>query len=132
MINVLQDAVSAIREVKLGIRKEDIGMHLIRFGAAIAMYIGDCPVSMIMLIGRWLSDAFLRLICKQVMEFSQNVAKKMLSYQNISGTSPTSTQEFIQRILVSKINQTMPRREGMLVVTRSVVSGFPRSLNTIE
>ena len=37
---------------------------------------------MIMLIGRWTSDAFLRYICKQVMEFSQNVAKKMLSCQN--------------------------------------------------
>jgi len=35
-----------------------------------------------MLIGRWSSDAFLRYIRKQVMEFSQNVAKRMLSCQN--------------------------------------------------
>ena len=47
-----------------------------------AMYLGECPVFMIMLIGCWSSDAFLRYIRKQVMEFSQNVAKKMLSCQN--------------------------------------------------
>ncbi len=82
MINVLRDAVSAIREVKLGIKKEDIGTHSIRSGAAMAMYLGECPVFMIMLIGRWLSNAFLHYIHKQVMEFSQNVAKKMLLCQN--------------------------------------------------
>jgi hypothetical protein len=47
-----------------------------------AMYLEECPVFMIMLIGRWSSDAFLRYIRKQVMEFSQNVAKRMLSCQN--------------------------------------------------
>jgi hypothetical protein len=47
-----------------------------------AMYLGECAVYTIMLIGRWSSDAFLRYIHKQVMEFSQNVAKKMLTYQN--------------------------------------------------
>ncbi len=43
-----------------------------------AMYLGERPIFMIMLIGRWSSDAFLRYIRKQVMEFSQNVAKMML------------------------------------------------------
>jgi hypothetical protein len=78
MINVLQDAVSAIGEIKLVIKKEDVGTHMIRLDAAMAMYLRECPVFMIMLIGCWSSDAFLRYICKQVMEFSQNVAKKML------------------------------------------------------
>ena len=47
-----------------------------------AMYLGECAVYTIMLIGQWSSDAFLGYIRKQVMEFSQNIAKKMLSYQN--------------------------------------------------
>jgi hypothetical protein len=47
-----------------------------------AMYLGECAVYTTMLIGRWSSDAFLQYIHKQVMEFSQNVAKKMLTYQN--------------------------------------------------
>ena len=70
------------RRSKTWIQKEAVGTHLIRSGAAMAMYLGECPVFMIMLIGRWTSDAFLRHIHKQVMEFSQNVAKKMLSCQN--------------------------------------------------
>ena len=35
-----------------------------------------------MLIGHWSSNAFLRNIIKQVMEFSQNVVKRMFSYHN--------------------------------------------------
>ena len=82
MIYALRDAVGAIGEVKLGNKKEYVGTHSIRSGAAMAMYPGELPVFMIMLIGRWSSDAFLRYIRKQVMEFSQNVATRMLSCQN--------------------------------------------------
>jgi hypothetical protein len=82
VINALRDAVVAIGEHRLGITKDQIGTHSIRSGAAMAMYLGECPVFTIMLIGRWSSDAFLRYIRKQVMEFSQNVAKKMIQYQN--------------------------------------------------
>ena len=56
MINALRDAVGAIGEAKLGIKKEDVGTHLIRLGAAMAMYLEECPVFMIMLIGRWSSN----------------------------------------------------------------------------
>jgi hypothetical protein len=44
-----------------------------------------------MLIGRWSSDAFLPYIRKQVKQFSQNVAKHMLtfrSFQTIPGIAP--------------------------------------------
>jgi hypothetical protein len=82
MIHALSDAVGAIGEVKLGIKNEDVGTHSIRLGTAMAMYLGECPVFMIMLIGRLSSDAFLRYIRKQVMEFIQNVAKRILLCQN--------------------------------------------------
>jgi hypothetical protein len=82
VINTLQDAVEAIGEDRLGIKKEEVGTHSIRSGAAMAMYLGERPVYTIMLIGRWSSDAFLQYIRKQVMEFSQNIAKKMLTLQN--------------------------------------------------
>jgi hypothetical protein len=82
VINALRDSVVAIGEHRLGITKDQVGTHSIRLGAAMAMYQGECAVFTIMLIGRWSSDAFLRYIRKQVMEFSQNVAKKMLTCQN--------------------------------------------------
>jgi hypothetical protein len=73
--DALQDAVVAIGEHRLGIKNEDICTHLIRLGAAMAIYT-------IMLIGNWSSDAVLQYIWKKLMEFSQNIAKKMLTYQN--------------------------------------------------
>jgi hypothetical protein len=92
MINALRDAVGGIEETCLGIKKEDVGTHLIRSDAAMTMYLGECPVFMIMLIGRWSSNAFLRYIIKEVMEFSQNVAKRMLACQNFRHIPDIHTQ----------------------------------------
>ncbi len=82
VINALRDVVGAIGKMRLGIFKEEVGTHSIRSGAAMAMYLGDCPIYRVMLIGRWSSNAFLRYIRKQVMEFSHNVSKRMLKFQN--------------------------------------------------
>ncbi len=46
MINALRDAVGAIGEVKLGIKKVVVGTHFIRSGAIMAMYLGECPYSL--------------------------------------------------------------------------------------
>ena len=45
------------------------------------MYLGECPVYTIMMIGRWSSDAFLRYIRKQVKQFSHNVSRRMIRFQ---------------------------------------------------
>ncbi len=50
VINALRDAVCAIGKARLGISKEEVGTHSIRLGAAMAMYLGECPVYTIMLI----------------------------------------------------------------------------------
>ncbi len=57
-----------------------------------AMYLGKCPVYTVMLIGRWSSDAFLRYIQKQVMEFSHNVSKKMLKFQTTNTFQTLNTK----------------------------------------
>ena len=46
-----------------------------------AMYLGECPVYTIMMIGKWSSDAFLRYIRKQVKQFSHNVSRRMICFQ---------------------------------------------------
>ena len=75
----MKDAIIAIREDVLHIKKSEIGTHLIRSGAAMAMFLSDCSVCQIMMIGRWSSSAFLRYIRKQVEQFSHNVSKQMTS-----------------------------------------------------
>jgi hypothetical protein len=82
VINSLKDVVSAMGESCLGISKTDIGTHSIRLGVATAMYLGKCPVYTIMLVGWWSGNAFLHYIQEEVMEFSHNISKKMLSFKH--------------------------------------------------
>jgi hypothetical protein len=78
--NVLQDAVLAIGEDTLHIIANKIGTHSIRLGAAMAMFLGGCPVFLIMMIGCWSSNAFLCYIRKQVEEFNHNISHKMITH----------------------------------------------------
>ena len=55
----MKDAIVAIGEDTLNIKKSEIGTHSIRSGAAMAMFLSDCSVCQIMMIGHWSSDAFL-------------------------------------------------------------------------
>ncbi|KAL7467158.1 hypothetical protein ACHAXS_007407 [Conticribra weissflogii] len=80
MVHALCDAATAVGEDQLGFDKEEIGTHSIRSGAAMSMYLGECPVYIIMMIGRWSSDAFLLYIRKQVKQFSHNVSRWMLTF----------------------------------------------------
>ena len=79
VISALQVAVKAYGESALGIEAHEIGTHSLRSGAAMAMYLGGCPVYSIMLIGRWRSTAFLQYIRKQIAEFTFDVSQKMLT-----------------------------------------------------
>ena len=65
------------------------------------------------------------------MEFSQNVAKKMLSCQNLD-TSQTSTQERPRMTLATKTTLTMLKRGEMLVVTHVAMSGCLHLPNSTE
>lgn len=78
MIDALDVGVASVGHEKLGIRKGEIGTHSIRSGAAMAIYLGECSLYTIMMIGRWPNDTFLRYIRKQVKRFSYNVSLRML------------------------------------------------------
>lgn len=82
LIDSLRDAVIAVGEDSLGFKADEVGTHSIRSGAAMQMYLGECPVYTIMLIGRWSSDAFLRYIRKQIEQFSHNVSRRMLTFMS--------------------------------------------------
>ena len=81
LIARLRASVIAIGEDRLGFKADDIGTHSIRSGGAMQMFLGESPVYVIMMIGRWSSDAFLRYIRKQVEMFSHNVSRRMLRYE---------------------------------------------------
>jgi hypothetical protein len=76
----MKDAIQAIGKDILRIKKEEIGTHSIRLGAAMAMFLGNCSVCLIMMIGCWSSNAFLQYIQKQVKQFSHKVSKRMTKH----------------------------------------------------
>mmetsp|Transcript_26797 Transcript_26797/g.41573 ORF Transcript_26797/g.41573 Transcript_26797/m.41573 type:complete len:325 (+) Transcript_26797:1020-1994(+) len=62
----------------LGFSKDDIGTHSLRSGCAMAMHLAGIPVYMMMLIGRWSSEAFMLYIQKQVRQFACGVTASMI------------------------------------------------------
>jgi hypothetical protein len=76
----LQAAAKRIGPDVLGFSHLDVGTHSIQSGGAKAMYLVGVPVfSIMLLIGRWSSDAFLRYIRRQVLQFSAGVSTRMVS-----------------------------------------------------
>ncbi len=59
VIAAMKDSIQAIGEDVLHIKISEIGTHLIRLGAAMAMFLSDCSVCLIMMICPWSSNAFL-------------------------------------------------------------------------
>ena len=62
----LKYTVTEIEEDVLNIKAEEVGTHSLQSAAAMAMFLGGLPVYLIMLMGRWSSNAFLGYICKQI------------------------------------------------------------------
>ena len=63
----------------LGFTGRDVGTHSIRSSLAMALYLAKRPVTTIMLLGRWCSDAFLLYVRRQIQEFSAGVSADMVS-----------------------------------------------------
>ena len=82
----------SIGEGVLGIKMHEVGTHPIRLGAAIAMFLGQCLVYTIMMIGRWSNNAFLGCIRKQVVQFSHNVSTRMLHFETHSHIPDLASQ----------------------------------------
>jgi hypothetical protein len=66
----------------LGFDGTEVGTHSIRSSLAMALYLAKRPISTIMLLGRWSSDAFLLYIRRQVQEFSTGVSSDMVANEN--------------------------------------------------
>ena len=77
----LRAVVELIGEHVLGFNKEDIGLHSIRAGGAMAMFLSGVVAIIIQRVGRWSSLAFLEYIREQIESFTLGVSQKMLLYE---------------------------------------------------
>ena len=94
LLSSFRSNAASIGEEKMGFKPKDIGTHSNRCAAAMAMFMDDTPVYMIILMGRWSSEAFLKYIRRQVLEFSKGISIHMIC-NNILFTIPEhcATQE---------------------------------------
>ena len=75
----------------------EIGNKSIRSGAAMALFLADHSPSKIMILGRWLSDAFLDYIRPQVLEWTNNMSTDMVNFDSFWDlTSSANTDSLIR------------------------------------
>jgi len=79
---VIKGIVEIMGEKVLGFTKEEVGLHSIRSGGAMAMFLSGVSEIIIQRVGRWESFAFLDYIREQVENFTFGVSGKMLQSEN--------------------------------------------------
>ena len=77
----LKAIVEIIGEGNLGFAKDDIGLHSIRSGGAMAMFLSKTSTIIMMKVGRWSSEAFLEYIREQVENFTVGVSENMIKFE---------------------------------------------------
>ena len=75
----LRSVVQLIGEEVLGFTKEDIGLHSIRAGGAMAMFLSGISEIIIQHVGRWSSFAFIEYIREQVECFTAGVSQTIVA-----------------------------------------------------
>ena len=83
----LRAVVAVIGSESLGFDKDDIGLHSLRSGGAMAMFLSGISVIVIQRVGRWSSEAFLEYIREQLESFTLDVSKKMLCFEEFLNLS---------------------------------------------
>ena len=86
---------------KFGYHPMDIGTHSIRSGAAMSLFLADCSVAKIMILGRWSSSAFMRYIRPQVLEWTSGMAQLMLTtqdFRHLDSSTVASRTESLERL----------------------------------
>ena len=100
--------VKIMGENMLGFTADEMGLHSIRSGGAMAMFLSGTPVVVIMRVGRWSSDAFLEYIRDQVESFTADVSKKMIkceefvnlnmSHQHEAADDENTREDLLQNV----------------------------------
>ena len=90
----LRGIVALIGEKVLGFTKEEVGLHSIRSGGAMAMFLSNVSEIIIQRVGRWESTAFLEYIREQVENFTHGVSRRMLENENFYHLSSLSDSTY--------------------------------------
>jgi hypothetical protein len=70
-----------------GFNRMDIGTKSVRSGAAMGLFLANHSTERIMLMGRWLSQAFLVCIRPQIIEWTNNMSSDMIRLDSFTDAS---------------------------------------------
>jgi hypothetical protein len=76
---MLREFITSIDYKALGLTPKRIGLHSLRASAAMALFLNGISPYIIMLLGRWSSNAFLRYLRTQVEEFNLKLSSIMIN-----------------------------------------------------
>ena len=120
----LRSIVDLFGKVELGFGKDDIGLHSIRSGGAMAMFLSGVSEIIIQRVGRWSSDAFLEYIREQVDSFTIGVSQKMLQFERFHHLNAKENEK-------NTTDSTIAEKDGALQIpftihySSGVLSGNP-------
>ena len=60
----MRRTAQSIGQENLGFSHDDVGTHSVRSGTSMAIFLDNTPAFLIMLVGRWSSDTFLKCFIK--------------------------------------------------------------------
>ena len=100
----LRTIVSLIGEKTLGFTAADIGLHSLRSGGAMAMFLSKAAIIIIMRVGRWSSEAFLEYIREQVQDFTLGISENMIQFESFFNMNRNPAQELPKKSEPDKEN----------------------------
>ena len=69
---------------EFGFRSTDIGNKSLRSGAAMGLFMTNTDATRIMILGRWKSTAFLKYIRSQTLEWTDNLSRDLILFENFT------------------------------------------------
>ena len=98
-------------EVVLEFSQDEVGLHSIQAGGAMAMFLSGICEIIIQRVGRWSSFAFLKYIREQVECFTAGVSQKMLAfkcYHHINEKTNNKEKEKDKKIKINTNDEDGP------------------------
>jgi hypothetical protein len=97
----LRSVADLVGEARLGFTKDEIGLHSIRSGGAMAMFMSGISTIIIQRVGRWSSEAFLEYIRDQIESFTSGVSQKMIEVHHFHhlGAPPLPQSKLTEEVI---------------------------------
>ncbi len=92
LISIQSAIVKLMGETNLGFKSEELGLHLIRSGEAMAMFLSGISTTIIQArVGHWSSEAFLEYIREQVENFTWGILQRMIQHEHVHTINATAS-----------------------------------------